>query len=54
MLLQRTKKEYFQNLNVKHLSDNKKILKTIKPYFSNKRLNSNKMLLKVNKSVDIV
>ena len=46
MLLRRTKKEYFQNLNVKDLSDNKKFWKTIKPYFSNKGLNSNKMLLK--------
>ena len=45
-LLRRTKKEYFQNLNVKYLSDNKKFWKTIKPYFSNKGLNSNKMLLK--------
>ena len=45
-LLRRTKKEYFQNLNVKYLSDNKKFWKTIKPYFSNRGLNSNKMLLK--------
>ena len=45
-LLRRTKKEYFQNLNVKDLSDNKKIWKTIKLYFSNKGLNSNKMLPK--------
>ena len=45
-LLRRTKKEYFQNLNGKDLSDNKIFWKTIKPYFSNKGLNSNKMLLK--------
>ena len=45
-LLRRTKKEYFQNLNVKGLSDNKTFWKTIKPYFSKKGLNSNKMLLK--------
>ena len=45
-LLRRTKKEYFQNLNVKDLSDNKTFWKTIKPYFSKKGLNSNKMLLK--------
>ena len=30
---------------MKDLSDNKKIWKTIKPYFSNKGLNSNKLLL---------
>ena len=46
MLLRRTKKEYFQNLNVKDLSDNKKFWKIIKLYCSNKGLNSNKMLLK--------
>ena len=45
-LLWRTKKEYFQKLNVKSLPDNKKFGKTIKPYFRNKGLNSNKMLLK--------
>ena len=31
---------------MKDLSDNKKFWKTIKPYFSNKGLNSNKILLK--------
>ena len=45
MLPLETKKHYFRNLNVKDLSDNKKFWKTIKPYFSNKGLNSNKMLL---------
>ena len=46
MLLQRTKKDYFQNLNIKDLSGNKYFRKTIKPYFTNEELNSNKMLLK--------
>ena len=46
MLLWRTKKDYFQNLKIKDLSENKNFWKTIKPYFSNKGLNSNKMLLK--------
>ena len=45
-LLRRTKKKYFQNLNVKDLSDNKKFWKIIEPYFSSKDLNSSKMLLK--------
>ena len=31
---------------MKDLSDNKKFWKTIKPYFSNKGLNSNKILVK--------
>ena len=44
MLLPKTKKGYFQNINAKDLSDSKKFWKTIKPYFSNKTLNSNKML----------
>ena len=45
-LLCKTKTEYFKNLNVKDLSDNRKFWKTIKPYFSNKGLNSIKLLLK--------
>ena len=45
-LLRKTKTDYFQNLNIRDLSDNRKFWKTIKPYFSNKGLNSNKLLLK--------
>ena len=45
-LLRKTKKDYFQGLNVKDLSENKNFGKTIKYYFSNKSLNSNKLLLK--------
>ena len=45
-LLCKTKTEYFKNLNVKDLPDNRKFWKTIKPYFSNKGLNSIKLLLK--------
>ena len=37
-LLRKTKKDYFQRLNVKDLSDNKKKIKTIKSYYSNKGL----------------
>ena len=47
-LLRKTKIEYFQKLNVKDLSDNRKFWKTIKPVFSNKGLNSNKLMLKEN------
>ena len=47
-LLRKTKTEYFQKLNVKDLSDNRKFWKTIKPFFSNKGLNSNKPILKEN------
>ena len=45
-LLRKTKKDYFQNLNIRDLSDNRKFWKTIKPYFTNKGVNSNKFLLK--------
>ena len=47
-LLRKTKTEYFQKLNVKDLSDNRKIWKTITPSFSNKGLNSNKVMLEEN------
>ena len=47
-LLRKTKTEYFKKLNVKNLSENRKFWKTIKPFFSNKSLNSNKLMLKEN------
>ena len=40
------RKGCFQWLNVKYLFDNKKFWKTIKPYFSDKGLNSNKLLMR--------
>ena len=36
------KKEYFQNIIVKNINDNKKLWK---PFFSNKGLNTNKLML---------
>ena len=44
-LLRKTKKEYFENTNVKDINDNKKFWKTIKPFFSNKGLNTNKLMI---------
>ena len=44
-LLRQTKEKYFSDINVKSISDNKKIWKTIKPFFSNKGLNTNSMML---------
>ena len=42
-LLWRTKKDYFQNTNVKDLSKKiEKFWETVKPCFSNKESNSNK------------
>ena len=45
-LLRKTKTDYFQNLNIRNLSNNRKFWKTIKPYFSHKGLNSSKLLFK--------
>ena len=45
-LLCNIKKDYFLKLNVKDLADNKKFWKSIKPFFSNKGLNSHKLMLR--------
>ena len=44
-LLRKTKKEYFENINVKDTNNNKKFWKKIKPFFSNKGLNTNKLMI---------
>ena len=44
-LLRQTKEKYFNNINVKKVSDNKTFWKSVKRFFSNKGLNSNNMLL---------
>ena len=44
-LLSKTKQDYFNNIDIKNISDIKKFWKTIKPYFSNKGLSSNKIFL---------
>ena len=44
-LLKKTKRSYFEQINIKDISDNKKFWKTIKPFFINKGLNSNKLIL---------
>ena len=44
-LLWKTKKDYFNDLNIKNITDNKVFWKTIKPYFSNKGLNSSSLIL---------
>ena len=44
-LLRKTKKEYLENINVKDINDNKKFWKTIKPFVSNKGLNTNKSMI---------
>ena len=44
-LLRKTKQDYFCNIDIKSVSGTKKCWKAIKPYFSNKGLNSNKIFL---------
>ena len=44
-LLRQTREKYFNNINVKKVSDNKTFCKSVKPFFSNKGLNSNNILL---------
>ena len=44
-LFHKTKQDYFNNIDIKSASDTKKFWKTIKPYFSNKGLNWNKIFL---------
>ena len=44
-LLRKIKQDYFNNIDIKSVSDTKKFWKMIKPYFSNKGLNSNKIFL---------
>ena len=47
-ILRKTKQDYFSNIDIKSVSDTKKFWKTIKPYFSNKGLNPNKIFLSEN------
>ena len=44
-LLRHSKEEYFNNINVKKVSDNKTFWKLGEPFFSNEGLNSNNVLL---------
>ena len=52
-LLRKTNKDYFSDLNIKNITDNKAFWKTIKPYFSNKGLNSSSLILSEKKIVAI-
>ena len=42
-LLTKTKKNYFNNVNMQDITDNKKFWKTIRPYFSDKGYNQTKI-----------
>ena len=44
-LLKKSKKDFYDNLNVKKVADNKDFWKTIKPNFTNKILKDEKIIL---------
>ena len=44
-ILRKTKKEYFNSLNIKQVSDNKLFWKSVKPFFNGKGSNSSKIML---------
>ena len=44
-LLGKTKNDYFENININGVNDNKKFWKTTKLFFSDKGLNINKLML---------
>ena len=50
-LLRKSKKQYFSNINVSDVTDNKSFWKSVKPYFSNKGSNSNKITLVENDAI---
>ena len=50
-LLKKTKSEYFRNLNIKELNDNKKFWKKNKPFFLDKRLETNVILKEKNELI---
>ena len=44
-LLKKSKQYFFGQLDMKHLNDSRKFWKIIKPFFSDKGMNSNKMMI---------
>ena len=50
----KTKKEYFRNLNIKDLNDNKKFWKKTKPFSSDKGLETNHIILKEKTNYSLI
>ena len=50
-LLNSAKKDYYNNLNINHITDNKKFWKTVKPAFSDKPHQSKKIVLVDNDDI---
>ena len=49
--MRKTKKAYFERLNIKEIGDNKTFWKTVRPYFSDKDNKSSKITLVENNLV---
>ena len=50
-LLRKTKKEFYNNLNVKYITENKLFWKTVKPSFTDKTLKDERITLVQNNKV---
>ena len=50
-LLRKTKKEFYNNLNVKYITENKLFWKTVKPSFTDKTLKDERITLVENNKV---
>ena len=50
-LLRKTKKEFYNNLNVKYITKNKRFWKTVKPSFTDKNLKDERITLVENNKV---
>ena len=51
-LTKKVKREYFENLNIKSVNDNKTFWRTVKPFFSDKnKVNGKKMILVENDEI---
>ena len=50
-LLRKSKKQYFSHISISDVADNKSFWKSVKPYFSNKGSNTNKIALVENDAI---
>ena len=50
-LVRKAKKEYFDNLDFRNVTDNKKVWKTVKPLFTDKGMNHDKIILVENDEI---
>ena len=50
-VLELGKREYFENLDINFVNENKTFWRTVKPYFSNKNLKNSKIILVENNEI---